>query len=236
MYRRLMRNVLTLLFGGATLMGAQTDLDSRSCESDECAAMTSALLQRRHEQAGKAVLTDEVREHAVELEDDASRHAAITTLLNSRGAARALRLLSVTHAQAAAALADNPGLLKISTQYAQEAAGSPDGDTGELPRPLMNLLQNIQERDLSSDTSLDESTRGKGGGDSGGGESLATPRPTGPISADCDSVWNNDADGDTCGSRIEWTDHVTREEAGNIVASNYPVECGACATPTAAPK
>jgi hypothetical protein len=70
-----------------------------------------------------------------------------------------------------------------------------------------------------------------------------TPTTTRPVET-CETVWNNDAAGFSCGSRIEWLKlnrGMTDRQAGNTVAREFPNECGACResspapTPTPAP-
>jgi hypothetical protein len=63
---------------------------------------------------------------------------------------------------------------------------------------------------------------------SGGGPSPA-PSPA----QTCQSVWNNDANGYSCGSRIRWLQNyrsMTEDQAKNKVAGEFPSACGACSS------
>lgn len=49
----------------------------------------------------------------------------------------------------------------------------------------------------------------------------------------CDDVWGNDAEGHTCGGRIEWVKNnqgKSLEAAKHQIAHEHPAECGACGT------
>jgi hypothetical protein len=72
-----------------------------------------------------------------------------------------------------------------------------------------------------------------------------SPRPTTTTTSTrlvvtCEAIWNNLADGYSCGSRIEWLRQnrgMTDMQARNLVATEFPIECGACrdSSPTPAP-
>jgi hypothetical protein len=58
------------------------------------------------------------------------------------------------------------------------------------------------------------------------------PSPTPAPSGSCGAAWNTNAGGHTCGSRIQWLQTnrgMSDRDAQNIVASEFPRECGACA-------
>lgn len=62
--------------------------------------------------------------------------------------------------------------------------------------------------------------------------SSGSPSPSPSPSGTCQSVWNNNAGGHTCGARIQWLESnrgMSDRQAKNQVAGEFPSQCGACA-------
>lgn len=73
--------------------------------------------------------------------------------------------------------------------------------------------------------------------------STAAPSAAPPVSASCEDVWDTDADGFTCGQRIDWVighgdgacaDCQNNADASRaFIAGQFPVACGVCGTASA---